>query len=140
MSDDQKNESLGASENKNDANPSEEHSAEVVQSQDATNPVEKEDSAAVTKKSVTKIEGEDSSEATELSLETVSDKVIDGTKESEPENPKAVVPAKKYYYVRRGDTGSRIAQRYNLTQNQLSRLNPKINLNKIYIGQKLRVK
>jgi len=89
MSDDQKNESLGASENKNDANPSEEHSAEVVQSQDATNPVEKEDSAAVTKKSVTKIEGEDSSEATELSLESVSDKVIAGTKESEPENPKA---------------------------------------------------
>ena len=58
----------------------------------------------------------------------------------EPEKPKAVVPAKKYYYVRRGDTGSRIAQRYNLTQNQLSRLNPKVNLNKIYVGQKLRVK
>jgi membrane-bound lytic murein transglycosylase D len=58
----------------------------------------------------------------------------------EPEKPKTVVPAKKYYNVRRGDTGSKIAQRYNLTQNQLSRLNPKVNLDKIYVGQKLRVK
>ena len=56
------------------------------------------------------------------------------------EAPKTVVPAKKFYTVRSGDTATKIAQRNNLTQQQLQNLNPKVNLNRIYVGQKLRVK
>lgn len=51
--------------------------------------------------------------------------------------PKAV---KKYYTVRAGDTFSKVAQRHGLTQSQLSRLNPGININRLTVGQRLRVK
>jgi membrane-bound lytic murein transglycosylase D len=54
--------------------------------------------------------------------------------------PKPVVPAKKYCEVKLGDTGIKIAQKYNLTQKQLMNLNPGINLQVINVGQKLRVK
>jgi membrane-bound lytic murein transglycosylase D len=57
---------------------------------------------------------------------------------SEPVKPKT--PAKKYYTVRSGDTGSKIAQKHNLTQQQLRALNGGANLNRILVGQKLRVK
>jgi membrane-bound lytic murein transglycosylase D len=49
-------------------------------------------------------------------------------------------PVKKYYTVRAGDTFSKIAQRHNLTQAQLQRLNPGIKINTINIGQRIRVK
>ncbi len=48
--------------------------------------------------------------------------------------------AKKYYKVRSGDTFSNIARRYGLTQTQLKRLNPGINISRLSIGQKLRVR
>lgn len=54
--------------------------------------------------------------------------------------PKPVVPAKKFYVVKRGETATKISQRYNLTQQQLANLNPTVNLDHIYVGQKLRVK
>ena len=54
--------------------------------------------------------------------------------------PKPVVPAKKYYNVKRGDTGTKISQKHNLTQQQLSKLNPGVNLDRITVGQQLRVK
>jgi len=54
--------------------------------------------------------------------------------------PKPVVPAKKYCDVKEGDTGIKIAQKYNLTQQQLMDLNPGINLEIITVGQQLRVK
>jgi LysM repeat protein len=47
---------------------------------------------------------------------------------------------KKYYTVKSGDTFSKIASKYGLTQSKLSKLNPGININKIKIGQKIRVK
>lgn len=49
-------------------------------------------------------------------------------------------PAKKYYTVRAGDTFGRIAQRNNLTQAQLQRLNPGITINRINVGQRIRIK
>ena len=54
--------------------------------------------------------------------------------------PKPVVPAKKYYNVKGGDTGTKISQKHNLTQQQLSKLNPGVNLDRITVGQQLRVK
>jgi membrane-bound lytic murein transglycosylase D len=54
--------------------------------------------------------------------------------------PKPVVPAKKFYVVKRGETATKIAQRHNLTQQQLANLNPTVKLDHIYVGQKLRVK
>ena len=54
--------------------------------------------------------------------------------------PKPVIPTKKYCEVKVGDTGIKIAQKYNLTQQQLMDLNPGINLEIITVGQQLRVK
>ncbi len=47
---------------------------------------------------------------------------------------------KKYYSVRKGDTFGKIAQRHRLSQSQLKRLNPRINISRLSIGQKIRVK
>ena len=80
-----------------------------------------------------KIEG-----AVKESVEADSVKV---TKTVAPvKKPKPVVPTKKYYEVSVGDTGIKIAQKYNLTQQQLMDLNPGINLEIITVGQQLRVK
>ncbi len=49
-------------------------------------------------------------------------------------------PAKKFYSVRGGDTGAKISQRHNLTPQQLKSLNPGVNLDRIVVGQKIRVK
>jgi peptidoglycan endopeptidase LytE len=49
-------------------------------------------------------------------------------------------PVKKYYTVRPGDTFGKIAQRHNLTQAQLQRLNPGIRVNSIDVGQRIRIK
>ena len=47
---------------------------------------------------------------------------------------------KKYYTVRSGDTFGRIAQRHRMTQSQLKRLNSRINISRLSIGQKIRIK
>lgn len=73
---------------------------------------------------------------------TVSDTVV------KPATPTVVAPTitkpkppvKKYYSVRAGDTGAKISQRHNLTQQQLKALNPGVNLDRITVGQQLRVK
>lgn len=49
-------------------------------------------------------------------------------------------PVKKYYTVRAGDTFGKIAQRNNLTQAQLQRLNPGVRINSIDVGQRIRIK
>jgi LysM repeat protein len=54
--------------------------------------------------------------------------------------PTPAPPAKKYYTVRAGDTFGRIAQRNNLTQAQLQRLNPGVKVNSIAVGQRIRIK
>lgn len=48
--------------------------------------------------------------------------------------------AKKYYKVRSGDTFGRIAQRHGRSINQLKKLNPGININRLKIGQRIRVR
>jgi membrane-bound lytic murein transglycosylase D len=49
-------------------------------------------------------------------------------------------PVNKYYNVRSGDNFSTVARRHGLTQTQLKNLNPGVNVNRLNIGQKLRVK
>jgi membrane-bound lytic murein transglycosylase D len=68
----------------------------------------------------------------------ITDTPVQNPKPVEVERPKREV--KKYYNVRAGDNFSKIANRYNLTQDQLERLNPRINVNRLTVGQKLRVK
>lgn len=48
--------------------------------------------------------------------------------------------AKSYYTVRSGDTFGRIAQRHGMSISQLRRLNPGINIDRLSVGQKIRVK
>ena len=59
------------------------------------------------------------------------------TKVNEKLNKKTT---KKYYTVKAGDTLSAIAKKYNTTVDKLVKLNTIKNANKIYVGQKLRVK
>jgi membrane-bound lytic murein transglycosylase D len=49
-------------------------------------------------------------------------------------------PVKKYYAVKSGDTFAKIADRNGLTQTQLSRLNPGVNVNRLSVGQQIRIK
>lgn len=53
-----------------------------------------------------------------------------------PQQPAA---DKKYYTVRSGDTFGKIAQRHRMSISQLRRLNPRINIDRLSIGQKIRV-
>ncbi|MCJ8291083.1 MAG: transglycosylase SLT domain-containing protein [Crocinitomicaceae bacterium] len=53
---------------------------------------------------------------------------------------KTPAATKKYYSVRSGDTFGKIAQRHRLSQSQLKRLNPRINIERLKIGQKIRVR
>lgn len=47
---------------------------------------------------------------------------------------------KSYYRVRSGDTFGKIAQRHRLSQSQLKRLNPGINIDRLSIGQRIRIR
>lgn len=57
-----------------------------------------------------------------------------------PDSRPARRGGKKYYNVRSGDTFLNIARRYDLTQQQLKKLNPRIDIDRLTIGQRLRVK
>lgn len=62
---------------------------------------------------------------------------------AEEETPKPIekkANVVKYYTVQSGDLFNRIAQKHGLTSQQLAKLNPGVNPDKIRIGQKLRVK
>ena len=48
--------------------------------------------------------------------------------------------SKKYYSVRSGDTFGRIAQRNKMSISQLKKLNPGINIDRLNIGQKIRIR
>lgn len=52
----------------------------------------------------------------------------------------APIEAAEYYTVKRGDTLSAIAKKYGTSVNALVQLNAIANANKIYVGQKIRVK
>ncbi|MES2798481.1 MAG: LysM peptidoglycan-binding domain-containing protein [Bacteroidota bacterium] len=59
-----------------------------------------------------------------------------------PAPPAPPVPpvTKKYYTVRSGDTFGKIADRHNVSQTTLKKLNPSINISRLQIGQRIRVK
>ena len=68
-------------------------------------------------------------------------KIKQGTGTEPPKtNPPKPPVAKSYYKVKSGDTFGKIAQRYKLTQAQLKKLNPGINIDRLSIGQSIRVK
>lgn len=54
--------------------------------------------------------------------------------------PSTPSTGKKYYTVKSGDTFGKIAQRHRMSQSQLKRLNPRINISRLSIGQKIRIK
>ncbi len=58
----------------------------------------------------------------------------------EEKEPVKIESKIKYYNVRSGDTFSKISQRHGLTQNQLRRLNPGINIERLVVGQRIRVR
>lgn len=68
-------------------------------------------------------------------LKIYSDQIA---KTNQVQTPKP--PVKKFYIVRSGDTFTRVAQKHNLTQAQLQKLNPGVRVNRITVGQRLRVK
>ena len=47
---------------------------------------------------------------------------------------------RKYYTVRSGDTFGHIAEKNRVSQSKLKRLNPRVNINRISIGQKIRIR
>ncbi|MBM3418091.1 MAG: LysM peptidoglycan-binding domain-containing protein [Bacteroidetes bacterium] len=77
-------------------------------------------------------------------LKVLSDEVVTQNQSTPVEQSvtpnKPPTPKKKYYTVRSGDNFSKIAQKYNLTLGQLQKLNPKVKINRIQVGQKIRVK
>ena len=66
-------------------------------------------------------------------------KVQKGTTKITTDN-QPTTAGKKYYKVKSGDTFGKIAQRHRLSQSQLKRLNPRINISRLSIGQKIRIK
>ena len=58
-----------------------------------------------------------------------------------PKPKPAVSPTtRKYYTVRSGDTFGHIAEKHRISQSRLKRLNPRVNINRISIGQKIRIR
>ncbi|MBU2020142.1 MAG: LysM peptidoglycan-binding domain-containing protein, partial [Bacteroidetes bacterium] len=49
-------------------------------------------------------------------------------------------PTVKYYTVKRGDTFGVIASRNGMTITQLRKLNPRVNISRLEVGQRLRTK
>jgi len=65
----------------------------------------------------------------------------DGTVVDKPTTkPVVVANDKKYYNVRSGDNFGQIAQRHGKSISQLKKLNPGVNIERLSVGQKLRVK
>lgn len=95
------------------------------------------------------------------SIDELAKEVIQGKWGNEPERSKRLTEAgydakavqkrvnemmagdatPEYYTVKKGDTFSGIAKKYKVTQKKLKELNPQIkDINKIYVGQKIRIK
>lgn len=70
-----------------------------------------------------------------LKVRTVQESI-----QPDPVTPITPTAQKQYYTVRTGDTFGKIAQRHRLSISQLSKLNPGVNVNRISVGQRLRVK
>ncbi len=75
-----------------------------------------------------------------LKVETKKTNVIKDSEVKLPPPVKEPTVAKKYYSVRSGDTFSKIAEKHSMSQTQLKKLNPGINISKLNVGQRIRVK
>ena len=66
---------------------------------------------------------------------------IETEKKVTPPKPKPKpVSTRKYYTVRSGDTFGHIAEKNRVSQSRLRKLNPRININRLSIGQKIRIR
>ena len=66
---------------------------------------------------------------------------IESEKKVTPPKPKPKPQTtRKYYTVRSGDTFGHIAERHRMSQSRLRKLNPRININRLDIGQKIRIR
>ena len=66
---------------------------------------------------------------------------IETEKKVTPPKPKPKpVSTRKYYSVRSGDTFGHIAEKNRVSQSRLKKLNPRININRLSIGQKIRIR
>ncbi|MBL6661274.1 MAG: transglycosylase SLT domain-containing protein [Crocinitomicaceae bacterium] len=66
---------------------------------------------------------------------------IESEKKVTPPKPKPKPQTTiKYYTVRSGDTFGHIAERHRMSQSRLRKLNPRININRLDIGQKIRIR
>ncbi len=66
---------------------------------------------------------------------------IESEKKVSPPKPKPKPQTtRKYYTVRSGDTFGHIAERHRMSQSRLRKLNPRININRLDIGQKIRIR
>jgi membrane-bound lytic murein transglycosylase D len=66
---------------------------------------------------------------------------IETEKKVTPPKPKPKpVSTRKYYTVRSGDTFGHIAEKNRVSQSRLKKLNPRININRLSIGQKIRIR
>ena len=66
---------------------------------------------------------------------------IETEKKVTPPKPKPKpVSTRKYYSVRSGDTFGHIAEKHRVSQSKLRKLNPRININRLSIGQKIRIR
>jgi len=66
---------------------------------------------------------------------------IESEKKVTPPKPKPKPAAtRKYYTVRSGDTFGHIAEKHRVSQSRLRKLNPRININRLDIGQKIRIR
>ena len=66
---------------------------------------------------------------------------IETEKKVTPPKPKPKpASTRKYYTVRSGDTFGHIAEKHRVSQSRLRKLNPRINVNRIDIGQKIRIR
>ena len=66
---------------------------------------------------------------------------IESEKKVTPPKPKPKPQTtRKYYTVRSGDTFGHIAEKHRMSQSRLRKLNPRININRLDIGQKIRIR
>ena len=66
---------------------------------------------------------------------------IESEKKVTPPKPKPKpATTRKYYTVRSGDTFGHIAEKHRMSQSRLRNLNPRININRLDIGQKIRIR
>ncbi|MBX2947808.1 MAG: LysM peptidoglycan-binding domain-containing protein [Crocinitomicaceae bacterium] len=73
-------------------------------------------------------------------LKIESTKAVDNTDTTPVAKPNTTATQAKYYTVKSGDTFGKIAQRHGKSISQLRQLNPGINIDRLRLGQKLRVR